>query len=462
MRMQSGTVRRSLILLPAGYSLALRVKRCLSTGWLGACALLMIIASLPGCRPATTLPAEIAVSFSDDELATIHTLSPLPPLPPDPTNRFADDPQAARFGQRLFYEPRLSADGSIACASCHAFAKGFGDGGTLARGLGPLTRHSMAIWNVAYNDWFFWDGRVDTLWGQALEPLEEPAEHGMTRLSIVHVLHDVPLLRSEYEAIFGAMPDLDDEERFPPSGRPDDEDDAGAAAWEGMTDDDRHAVNVAFVNVGKALAAYERKLVSRRAPFDVFVEGLLDGDAKKLAALDESAQRGLKLFIGKANCLACHASPTFTTGAFRSNGIPPTEGGPLFDAGRYDGIARIQQNQFAAGGRYSDAGPQARSKARDRTESIVRSAETWGSFKTPSLRNIARSGPYMHEGQVATLKDVLQHYNTLENSVFPEHHSGEKLMPLGLTMRELADLEAFLHALTDESIDPSLTVPLSD
>ena len=247
-------------------------------------AFMVILANQPGCSHSIDSidsmeietkdsGVKTAVSFTTDELATIHTLSPLPPLAPDPTNRYADNPAAARLGHRLFYEPRLSADGSIACASCHAYTKGFGEGGTLARGLGPLTRHSIAIWNVAYSDWFFWDGRVDTLWGQALEPLEEPAEHGMTRLSVLHVLHDTPLLRKEYETIFGELPQLDDEERFPPSGRPDDENPDGAKAWAGMTEEDRHSVNVAFANVGKAFAAYERKLVSRRAPFDIFVEG---------------------------------------------------------------------------------------------------------------------------------------------------------------------------------------------
>ena len=127
--------------------------------------LLALISGLSGCGPKTqTSNNEPSVSFTEDELDLIRTLSPLPPMAPDPTNRFADLPAAAQFGQRLFYEPRLSADGSIACGSCHAFKRGFGDGGTLARGLGPLTRHSMALWNVAYHDWLFWDGRADTLW----------------------------------------------------------------------------------------------------------------------------------------------------------------------------------------------------------------------------------------------------------------------------------------------------------
>lgn len=426
-----------------------------------AMVMLAFVASLAGCSSKAP-EVQSSVSFTDEELAVIHTLSPLPPLAADPTNRYADDPSAARFGQRVFYEPRLSADGSIACASCHAYAKGFGDGGTLARGLGPLTRHSVALWNVAYSDWFFWDGRVDTLWGQALEPLEEPAEHGMTRLSVAHVVHDDPVLSAEYEAIFGALPELEDKERFPPSGRPDDEDPVGAKAWANMTDDDQHAVNVVFANVGKAFAAYERKLVSRRAPFDVFVEGLVEGDADKLAAIDESAKRGLKLFVGRGNCHKCHSGPNFSDGSFHSNGIPPTDGGEPADAGRYEGIARIQQTDFGAGGRYSDAGPEERAAALEKIQTLAREKKLWGTFKTPTLRNIARSAPYMHEGQVATLKDALRHYNTLENSVLAEHHAESLLVPLGLAEDELADLEAFLNALTDEAIDPVLRVPLED
>lgn len=431
-----------------------------------ALVLFVAVTGLAGCGPAApeaeTSRMDSRVSFTDDELAVIRTLSPLPPLPPDPTNRYADDPAAARLGHRLFYEPRLSADGSIACASCHAYKRGFGDGGTLARGLGPLTRHSMAIWNVAYNEWFFWDGRVDTLWGQALQPLEEPAEHGTTRLGVVHTLHDDPVLCEEYEAAFGALPELDDETRFPPSGGPRDDDRAGIAAWASMTEDDRHAVSAAFVNVGKALAAYERKLVSRRAPFDIFVEGLLDSDPEKLAALDEPAQRGLALFIGRANCIECHAGPTVSTGSFHSNGVPPTDGGELTDAGRFDGVERLKQDDFKAAGPYSDASPEARAAALEKVESLVREQKSWGTFKTPTLRNVALSAPYMHEGQLATLEDVLRHYNTLEHAVFPDGHTDTSLQPLRLTDEELADLKAFLHALTDQAIDLALTVPLED
>src|SRR5262249_55764217 len=156
-----------------------------------------------------------------------------------------------------------------------------------------------------------WDGRKDSLWSQALGPLEDGREHGTSRLAILHVIAGDPAYARAWKAVFGELPDLADAQRFPPEGRPVPEapERAPAVAWASMTSEDQELVTRAFANVGKAIAAFERRLVSRSAPFDRFVAGLRANDPAGIAALDESAQRGARLFVGKAHCVLCHDGP---------------------------------------------------------------------------------------------------------------------------------------------------------
>ncbi|MCL4211634.1 MAG: hypothetical protein KJZ68_13350, partial [Phycisphaerales bacterium] len=141
-------------------------------------------------------------------------------IPPDPTNRFADDPRAAHFGQYLFFDTRFSANGQVSCATCHDPAKGFADGLPLGKGLAELTRHSMTLWNVGRNRWFFWDGRIDTLWAQALQPFENAMEMGTNRVRVVRQIASDPVLREAYEALFGSLPGGEAMSQFPPDARP--------------------------------------------------------------------------------------------------------------------------------------------------------------------------------------------------------------------------------------------------
>ena len=316
-------------------------------------------------------------------------------------------------------------------------------------------RHSPSLWNAAYNRWQFWDGRADSLWSQALGPMETMHEMGSTRTRVVRAVNNDPTLRAQYEALFGPLPDTDDTERYPIDASPVEMEDGGVAkkAWEGMSLIDRHTINIAFSNIGKSIEAYERKLISRRSPFDVFVEGVREGDAEKIGALSDDAKRGLKLFIGKANCTECHSGPNFTDGAFHDNRVPPLDGGERKDAGRFVGIDKLRASEFTASGPYSDAPETGRD-----LDALTNGSHNWGAFKTPTLRNVALSPPYMHQGQFDTLRDVLDHYNTLENATPLGHHSQERILkPLGLSERELDDLEAFLRSLTDtSSVDPDL------
>ncbi len=450
-------------------------------------------------RPAVADP-QASLELLDGELDAaalerVLSLSPLPDPPADPTNAHADDPRAALLGQALFFDPRLSKDGETSCATCHDPARSFSDGRTLAEGVTTLRRNTPSLWNVAYQRWFFWDGRADSAWAQALQPLEHPLEQASTRLSIAHVVHADPRLRAAYEATFGPLPDLDDTQRFPAAARPvaDDEHEHLAAtpalgraarardqgsrpprhhehdgpahfyhphqrAWDAMAEQDRDAVTRVFVNLGKAIAAYERRLVSRRSPFDVFVEGLRENDPQKLAALSAAQRRGLALFVGAARCHLCHSGPLLSDREFHDARVPPlatSADGERAERGRSEGIERLGRDPFNAMGPWSD----------DRNAGEVRSgflsshAHGAAEFKTPSLRNVALSAPYMHQGQYATLDEVIEHYVSLADAP-PGVGSAERLLvPLDLDRSAREDLARFLQALTDVDLDPALLAP---
>ena len=225
-----------------------------------------------------------------------------------------------------------------------------------------------------------------------------------------------------------------------------------AIAWSSMTEEDSAAIDRLYVHIGKSIAAFERKLVSRRAPFDVFVEGVRDVDAYKQRSLTESARRGLKIFLGKGNCHICHSGPNFTDMEFHNNRVRPLEGGTSMDPGRFKGVERVLEDPFNGRGVHSDD-PEA---ARRKIGFLRRSGHNWAEFKTPSLRNVVLSPPYMHEGQLATLADVLRHYSRLEGAA-PTHHSAEDILrPFDLSEQETLDLTSFLESLTDTAIDSAL------
>ena len=403
-----------------------------------------------------TAPSSITAAWSPSELSLLRLqwLGSLPPLPPDPSNRVADDPRAAEFGRRLFFDRRLSVNGEVACASCHIPGKSFADGLAQSRGVGETTRNAPTLIGAAYAPWYFWDGRSDSLWSQALGPLESPVEHGGNRLQYARLMHNDPIYRDHYATLFGPLPDLSDRQRFPDGASPVGTD-AAIAEWRGMAEVDRKAVTRIFVNVGKAVAAYQRKLMPGLARFDRYLEKVFQGDPSggKLLSTDEVA--GLKLFIGKAMCVTCHMGPLFTNHGFHNVGAPdPAMSKPRYrlpivhrfmekpepDMGRYHGVRQSLASEFNCLREYSDA---TKNDCSELVFANTRHQDTLGAFKVPTLRNVADTAPYMHAGQFATLGEVLRHYNAP-----PAAPSGRsELMPLALTDRELNQLEAFLHSL---------------
>jgi len=428
---------------------------------------LAILLGLTGCADAPEEGAptavlapgvreRLAVAFSDDELAEILTLSPLPAPPPDPTNAFADDPGAARLGQALYFDTRLSQNGEISCATCHDPEQGFSDGRALMQGLEDGVRNSPTVWNVAYNRWFFWDGRADTLWSQLLLPLESDAEMGTSRVAIVGLLRADDALRAEYQAVFGPLPAFETEP-WPAHGLPagDAEETSG---WEALSERDRAGVDRVFANVGKAVAAYERLLVSRDAPFDRFVAGLESGDAARLAALSPAAQRGLQTFVGSGQCTLCHAGPNLTDAEFHNIGLSPGANVPL-DIGRFEGVPFVRASAFNGLGEHSDD----RSvEANVALRFVAQKPNNLGEFKTPTLRSVGDTAPYMHDGRFETLADVVRFYSELDQDPAIGHRE-ESLVPLKLTDAEVEDLVAFLESLRGAPLPAELiTSPVRD
>lgn len=402
-------------------------------------------------------PADNVPAISDVLKARIPQHSPLPPLPADSTNRVADDPAAGRLGQFLFFDPRLSRDGRVSCATCHDPKLSFSDGKPLGKGVAATDRNTPALWNVAYNRWYFWDGRVDSLWAQVLHPIEDAREMNSSRLEVAHTIARHAELRAAYEAIFGPLPALEDWRRFPAVGRPTTLDSPGpeASAWNKMSPADQDAINRVIANVGKAIAAYERRLVSRDSPFDRFVRAVRDGDQAAIAQYPPAALRGSQIFLEKGNCRLCHSGPNFTDSEFHTVRVRPLGGGEPKDPARRAGVERLLKDPFNAAGTYSD---DRRSPAAERLEFLVVRPEFWGAVKTPSLRNVARTAPYMHQGQLRDLDAVIDHYSMFRDALPSDHHALREtiLVPLNLSADAKRDLRAFLESLTDESIDPDL------
>jgi cytochrome c peroxidase len=376
-------------------------------------------------------------TWSEDEIAALRSLwiGSLPPLAPDPSNRYGDDPAAAALGERIFFDTRFSSNGQVACATCHLPQMDFQDGKPLSEGVGTTNRRAMPLAGSAYSPWFFWDGRKDSQWAQALGPLESAVEHGGNRTQYAHLIEQQ--YKADYEAIFGPLPDLS---TLPANAGP--VEDAGArAAWEAMSEQNRQAVSRVYANIGKAIAAYERGIMPAPARFDTYVAAVINGDNEAMeATLTPDEVAGLRLFIGKANCTQCHNGPLLTDNHFHNTGIPAVAGLPD-DRGRALGAPQVLADEFNCLSPYSDAGADDCAELRFM---VAEGHELERQFKPPSLRNVAGRAPYMHAGQFDSLEAVVEHYNTAPAA--PAGHS--EIEPLNLSALELNQLVAFLHTLS--------------
>lgn len=302
-------------------------------------------------------------------------------LPPVPIPAY-NPPTAATIalGRKLYYDPRLSVDNTVSCATCHHPDHGFADDTALSFGVKNQagTRNSPTVLNAAYYTLQFWDGRAGTLEKQAEGPVENPLEMAHTLAGVEKKLAADP----EYVRLFA--------EAYGPG-------------------------PITFAKVEGAIASFERTVIAGNSPFDRYYYG---GDK---TALSPAAQRGLKVFLAKdkGNCATCHTVgekyALFTDNKFHNIGIGADTRGNLADLGRYT-VTKVEADK--------------------------------GAFKTPSLRNIALTAPYMHDGSLKTLKDVVDYYVTGGNS---NPYLDKEMKPLShLSFQERRDLVAFLESLTGE------------
>lgn len=347
-------------------------------------------------------------AWSEEEVAVLESLwlESLPELPPDPTNAVADNPLAAQFGRALFFDTRFSVNGSISCATCHQPERRFTDGLPKGVAIGMSRRNTPSIVGTAYSPWLYWDGRRDSQWSQALSPLEDPNEHASNRLSVIATVVEDKRYWRMYESLFG----------------------------------EAAAVDTMYANIGKAIAAFERTIMPTTSRFDEYVAAVVAGDSELQAELfSDDEVRGLRLFIGEANCTQCHNGPLLTNNEFHNTGLI-NPAGEVPDKGRIVGVREVLEHPFNCKGQHNDAALKNCSElafARTGPELI-------GAFRTPSLRNLENTAPYGHKGQLAALPDVLAHYNAAPDAMVGHNEA----KPLGLGKRELAQLEAFLRTLS--------------
>jgi cytochrome c peroxidase len=423
--------------------------------------------------------------LTDAERSLLQELSPseLPATPDDVSNAWADDADAAAFGQTLFFDTRFSGalldgdndgtenalgfkgdTGKVACAGCHLPESGFSDTRTLDQeislGAGWVLRRSPSLLDVGHSKLIMWDGRRDSFFSQAFGPLESATEMNSSRLygaQQVFANH-----RAAYEAIFGDLPPLDDAERFPPllatetgcrqlnkdnkcvtpmRGAPGD-----GAEYDGLAPADQDAVTRVWVNVGKALGAYQRLLSCGSSSFDAWMAG-------DETAISRAAQRGAGLFVGKAGCVTCHSGPYFSDEKFHNVGLKPELVATVFidlnDPGASVGLQALIDDPMNVSGPYSD-GDDGRVPAAVEDSAL-------GAFRTPRLRCVEGRPSFMHTGHMATLLETVEFFDKGGQQFgFPGKN---ELTPLGLTARERADLVAFLKSLTGPGPRAALLAP---
>jgi cytochrome c peroxidase len=291
----------------------------------------------------------------------------------------ADNPQTdakIRLGAQLYFDTRLSADNTISCASCHDPRTGWANPHATDTGIGGQvgTRNSGTVIDAAYMRYQFWDGREPSLEGQASGPIHNPIEMGETLENVVAKLNGIQGYREQFEDVFGREADVD--------------------------------------AITKAIASFERTIISGPSPYDLYVMG-------DKGAMTPAAIRGLHLFNGKGHCTPCHSGPMFSDQSFHNLGVGMDKENP--DVGRF----KVTENP----------------------------ADT-GRFKTPMLRNVALTPPYLHDGSAKTLMEVMEVYN---RGGTPNPHLDPTIFPLNLTPSEMADLVAFMEALT--GIVPQVPIP---
>jgi cytochrome c peroxidase len=360
-----------------------------------------------------------ALILSDTEVKKVLRHGPWPPAKvsdqlSDAGNEVSNNRAAIALGRQLFFDKKLSPTQSVSCATCHLPSKAFSDGLAQSKGLDglPLFRNSPSLFNASHERWYGWDGAADSIWAQSLRPLLDPREMGSSVEFIKKRVETTASIRRKYVTVFAA----------PPSSQ---------------------AAELVAVNIAKALGAFVASLVSGSTPFDDFRNALERSDIAAVSVYSKSAQRGLQIFVGKGECSTCHVGPMFSNGEFGDTGVGFFIEPGLVDPGRHQGIQELRSSRFNLLSKYGDT----TKRDSQKTSLVTPQHRNFGEFKVPSLRNVAQTAPYMHNGSIATLEGVVAHYSNLNLDRL--HADGEQILkPLNLTPTEMADLVTFLQTLS--------------
>jgi len=372
-------------------------------------------------------------SSQQKQLLLSMSSSLLPKSGKDLSNRYQQNKQAISLGAKLFFDTRLSKSGTIACSVCHQPNKDFNDGLKLASGLAKGKRNTPSLLGASHQTWFFWDGRKDSLWAQALDPIEDPTEHNLNRTQALKIVLNDSDYRQQYQSVFKTIPTKSEVNTWPDDASPK-RDLESLKTWKSLPSATKHSINVAFSNLGKAIAAYEATLGFKRTRFDQYLDDLADN--KSSAALSETEVAGLGLFIGKAQCSLCHSSPLLSNQHFHNIGT----GIRNKDMGRSQVAEAQAWDTFNCLGKYSDAPAD---YCQDLKYMNKNRHSLSGSFKVPSLRNVVNTSPYFHDGRFKNLSEAIEFY-TMPIS---KRRIGNQLPPITLDDAEKSQLLAFLKTL---------------
>ncbi|HVZ71934.1 MAG TPA: cytochrome c peroxidase [Polyangia bacterium] len=492
--------------------------------------------------------------FTEQEKSQLLSLANLPDTAPtDPSNKYVGNDAAIALGKLFFHDTRFSGpstamdslnrampygrvpkgqNAGVACVSCHDPANGSVDAarGNVSVGAGWGFSNSLPIFDAAFYRIQTWNGRIDSMWAQAVADNENALTTNGNRLGTAWVITD--LYRDRYNAVFADHPLPTDGPsskwipllvtsgatagqcalagdacpaacrsvtstdgsascwpRFPLQGKPGKVAGCQAGsttepfgdAFDCMAADDQAQVTRVLVNFGKAIAAYETTLVTGASAFDRWTLDVQEGNGTTSTAISPSAKRGARLFIGKAACNDCHNTPLFSDSAFHNLGVPQegmaiprvtdcpaggvcdcaemtaTHAGPknCIPWGARDGIDKLQQNKFRRDSTWSDAPTDT---SRMSFVSMKLDDALVGAYRTPSLRNVALTAPYMHDGFFTTLDQIVDHYDAGHASDTVGTPTAQ-LQPLDLTADEKSDLVAFLQTLSCDPPSADRTTP---
>lgn len=372
-------------------------------------------------------------TFSKRDIKLLKTLT-IASLPPskDDTNPVLHNVLAATAGLQLFFDENLSKNHKVSCGTCHKPELSFTDGKELGEGIKPLSANVPTIIGAAHQRWFYSDGRRDSLWSQSITPIEAPEEMDLPRSDVLRYFFSVSEYRDTYRKLFGNLPNLTHLKRnATPMGSSEEK-----RLWKQMPVKSRRAYNQAFANIGRLLAAYIASIEISPTRFDRFVQSLQSKQKSKEVIYSNQEILGLKTFINSKNrCLSCHNGPTFSNKQFHNIGTRRPA-----DLGRQAGAQAVLIDPFNCQGRYSGV-------SRDKCYNLKHLASfnatyySAGGYKTPTLRNISSTAPYMHDGSLQDLKAVVEHYQT------PPKQQSHELQELQLTDSEVDALVAFLKTL---------------